>query len=59
MSFTRQTNDEDYEINILVIEDLPSVPIRQNGQIKHSETPKSLDELKTFLEERLYKYLEE
>jgi hypothetical protein len=57
LSFTRQVGGENYEISILVIEDLPSVTIKQNGQIKHSETPKSVDDLKIFLEERLYKYL--
>jgi hypothetical protein len=57
MSFTRQSNGENYEVAILVIEDLPSVTIKQNGKIKHSETPKSVDDLKIFLEERLYKYL--
>ena len=59
LSFTRQIGNEDYEIHILVIEDLPSVTIKQNGKIKHSETPKSVDDLKIFLEESLYKYLEE
>ncbi len=52
LSFTRQFGGEDYEIDILVIGDLPSVTIKQNGQIKHTETPKSVDDLKTFLEER-------
>ena len=59
LSFTRQNNGDDYEIDILIIEDLPSVTIKQNGQIKHSDIPKSVDDLKTFLEESLYKYLED
>ena len=59
MNFTQNDNGKDYEITILVIEDLPSVTIKENGEIKHSETPKSMDDLKMFLEERLYKYLEE
>ena len=59
LSFTRQIGVENYEIGILVIEDLPIVTIKQNGQLKHSETPKSVDDLKIFLEESLYKYLEE
>jgi len=55
MSFIQKINGEGYEISILVIEDLPSVTIRQNGEIKYSETQKSVDDLKPFLEERLYK----
>jgi hypothetical protein len=57
LSFTRQLGGEDYEIDILVIEDLPSVTIKRNGEIQYSETTKSVDDLKIFLEERLYKYL--
>ncbi len=53
LNFTRQIRDEDYEIGILVNEDLPSVAIKRNGHIKHSETPKSVDDLKIFLEESL------
>ena len=59
MSFIQKINGEGYEINILMIEDLPSVTIKQNGEIKYSETQKSVDDLKIFLEERLYRYLEE
>ena len=55
MNFTHQVSGEEYEINILVIEDLPIVTIKRNGEIKYSETQKSVDDLKTFLEERLYK----
>jgi len=58
MNFTHKVNGKDYEISILVIEDLPSVTIKQNGQIRYSETPKSVDDLKIFLEESLYRYLE-
>jgi len=43
---------------VLVIEDAPSVVIRKRGLLVHSETVKSVDDLKIFLEERLYKYLE-
>ena len=57
MNFIQKVNGKDYEITILVIEDLPSITIKENGEIKYSETPKSVDDLKIFLEERLYKYL--
>ena len=53
LNFTRQISGEDYEIGILVIEDLPSVTIERNGHIKNNETPKSVDDLKLFLEESL------
>ena len=59
MSFIQKINGEGYEINILMIEDLPSVTIKQNGEIKYSETQKSVEDLKIFLDESLYRYLEE
>ena len=59
LSFTQQIGGEDYQIVILIIEDLPSVTIKVNGKLKYSETSKSVDDLKIFLEESLYKYLEE
>lgn len=46
-----------YQVTILVVEDLPQVSIRQNGREIYSDTVKSIDDLKIFLEERLYKYL--
>jgi 5-methylthioribose kinase len=53
LNFTRQISGEDYKIGILVIEDLPSVTIKRNGHIKNNEIPKSVDDLKLFLEESL------
>jgi hypothetical protein len=58
LEFGGQVNGKDYRIIILVVEDLPQVSIKQNGQEIYSETVKSVDDLKIFLEERLYKYLE-
>jgi hypothetical protein len=49
--------DKDYEITILVIEDLPSVVIKQNEKMIHSKMVKSVDDVKIFLEERLYTFL--
>ncbi len=57
MSFAGRVKETDYEITILVIEDLPSVVIRQNKTLIHSETVKSIDDMKIFLEERLYTFL--
>lgn len=58
LSFSGQVKNKDYQINILAAEGLPSVVIKQNGTIIVNETVKSIDDLKIFLEERLYKYLE-
>lgn len=58
LSFSGRIKDKDYQINILAAENLPSIVIEQNGTIIVNETVKSIDDLKIFLEERLYKYLE-
>jgi hypothetical protein len=58
LEFDGQVNGKDYRITILVVEDLPRVSIKQNGEVVYSETVKSIDDLKIFLEERLYKFLE-
>jgi hypothetical protein len=58
LSFSGRIKDNDYQINILAAESLPSVVIKQNGTAIVNETVKSIDDLKIFLEERLYKYLE-
>ena len=58
MEFNGQVKGKDYGITILVVEDLPQIFIEQNGEVVYSETIKSIDNLKIFLEERLYKYLE-
>lgn len=58
LEFDGQIKGKDYWITILVVEDLPQVFIKQGGKIVLNETIKSVDDLKIFLEERLYKYLE-
>ncbi len=55
--FEHALKNENYQVTILVIENLPSVTIKQNDKTVFSETVKSVDDLKIFLEERLYKYL--
>ncbi len=57
LEFGGQVKDKDYRITILVVEDLPQISIKQNGNLVLSDTVKSIDDLKIFLEERLYKYL--
>jgi hypothetical protein len=57
LSFNSSLKGGDCQITILVIDNLPSVTIKQEGKTVSSETVKSVDDLKIFLEERLYKYL--
>ncbi len=58
LEFDGQVKGKDYRITILVVEDLPQIFIKQNGEAVFTETVKSVDDLKIFLEEHLYKYLE-
>jgi hypothetical protein len=51
------SKDKDYQITILAAESSPSIVIKQNGTVIVNEMVKSIDHLKIFLEERLYKYL--
>lgn len=57
LTFNGQTTGGDYEVIVLVTEDTPSVNIKKDGTLVRSETVKSVDDLKIFLEERLYQYL--
>ena len=58
LEFNGQVKGKSYWITIMVVEDLPQILIKQNGEVIYSETVKSVDDLKIFLEECLYKYLE-
>jgi len=58
LEFNGQVKGKNYRITILVVEDLPQVSIKQDGEVIYSETIKSIDDLKIFLEECLYKYFE-
>ena len=58
LEFGGQVKGKNYRITILVVEDLPQIFIRRDGEVIYSETIKSIDDLKIFLEERLYKCLE-
>ena len=58
LEFSGQVKGKSYKIKILVVEDLPRISIEQNEEVVFSDTVKSVDDLKIFLEERLYKYLE-
>lgn len=58
LEFSGQVKGKNYRITILVVEDLPRVSIKQGGATVFEDTVKSIDDLKIFLEERLYKYFE-
>ena len=58
LEFSGQVRGKDCRITILVVEDLPRVSIKEGGATVFEDTIKNVDDLKIFLEERLYKYLE-
>jgi len=58
LSFAGEIKGKDYQINVLVVEDAPQLFIKENGATVFSDTLRSIDDLKIFLEERLYKYFD-
>ena len=58
LSFKGQIKEIDYEIILLAVEDQPTITIKKMEKTIYSETVKSIDDLKIFLEERLYQILE-
>ena len=58
LEFGGQVQGNDYRITILVVENLPQISVEQNGKPIFTDIVKSIDDLKIFLEERLYKFLE-
>lgn len=58
LEFGGQVKGNSYRIKILVARDLPRISIEQNGEAVFNDTMKSVDDLKIFLEERLYLYLD-
>ena len=52
--FNGQIRGKKYEITILMVEDLASVTVKRDGVRVCSETVPSIDDMKIFLEERLY-----
>ena len=57
-TFTGSFKEKEYTVEILAAENEPQVIIKQNESLILSETVKSVDDLKIFLEERLYRHLE-
>ncbi len=58
LEFTGQINGKDYRVKILAVESSPQLVVRSNGEVLCSETLRSIDDLKIFLEERLYKFFD-
>lgn len=56
--FGRQVKEKSDKIKIPVVEGLPQVLIKQHSIVILNEMVKSVDDLKIFLEDRLYKYFE-
>ena len=56
-TFYGSFKEKDYVVEILAAENEPQVIIKQNESLILNETFKSIDDLKIFLEERLYRYL--
>ena len=58
LQFNTQSKGNNYQIIIMSVEDSPTVIIKQNDAVLFNDTVKSVDDLKIFLEERLYKYFD-
>lgn len=58
LEFAGQINGKDYWVNILVVESSPQLVVRSNGEVVYNEMLRSVNDLKIFLEERLYKFFE-
>jgi hypothetical protein len=58
LTFSRNVKEKDYTVEILAAEIEPQIKVKENESIIVRETVKSIDDLKIFLEERLYQYLE-
>lgn len=57
LTFSGRVKEKDFNVGILVVENDPQVIIRQNKSVILNQTVKSVDDLKIFLEERLYQSL--
>ena len=55
--FESTADGYDYQVKILVVETEPQAVIERDGAEVFNETLKSVDDLKIFLEERLYHFL--
>jgi hypothetical protein len=58
LTFSRSVKEKDYTVEILAAEIEPQVKVKENESLIVNETVKSIDDLKIFLEERLYQHLD-
>lgn len=56
LNFTGRFKEEDFTVAILVMESEPQVMIKQSKSVILNKTVKSVNDLKIFLEEQLYKH---
>ena len=57
LTFNGNSKENNYAVEILATENEPQIIIKQNKLVILSETVKSVDDLKIFLEERLYQHI--
>ncbi len=57
LEFIGYVNDKDYRVKILAVESSPQLIIESGGEVICHENLGSVDDLKTFLDERLYRFL--
>jgi hypothetical protein len=57
LEFTGHVNGKHWRIKILEVDSAPQLIIQSNGEAICNESMRSVDDLKIFLEERLYRYL--
>lgn len=57
LRFAGKAEHAAFEVSIVTIENLPTVTIKNGETINFQDTLRSVDDLKIFLEERLYQYL--
>lgn len=56
LEFIGHVNEKDYRIKILAVESSPQLIIQSNGEVICNENLRSVDDLKIFLDERLYQF---
>ncbi len=57
LTFSGSFKEKDFVVEILAAENQPQIIVRQNKSAILNETVKSIDDLKIFLEEKLYQHL--
>ena len=57
LRFSGQFDQIEYEVSIITIENLPTLIIKREKTISFQDTLPSVDDLKIFLDERLYQFL--